>query len=208
MRYVLPFQRDGLLCASTNDMPATRKPAADEPATTMRTDCLTPIGWQSAAPDISSSVPRIQSDSVASSGSNVYVATFRSVLPTGRYRFGFSFRVLRLRDATWEQTQLGDENPNWLEQGRVFEFRGQPWALIFSQKPATGGGLRLRAKLVVRRITGGVAVDVGAPLLSDHAIYGPIHWDLTSASGKVYALYPVPNARTRTNEIHVAVLKE
>lgn len=204
-RFLLPFGRGAGLCVAVNDVPPAGAPVT-EPATAIRTRCQQGGVWTTAAPDIIGASPHVQSDAIATVGSDTFMGMFRSVLPTGRYRFGFNFRVLRLRDGAWAQTPLGDENPNWLEQGRVYSFNGEPWALVFSQRPS-GQGFRLHGKLIVRRLTGATAGDVGAPLLRDHEIYGPIHWDMTSAGGRVFVMYPQPDPRTRRNIIRIAVLR-
>lgn len=207
LRYVLPFGRGDELCLSINDMPAAEVASPNADATGIRTRCLGSAGWASVAPDITGTRPRVQSDAVVQVGADTIVGVFRSVLLAGRYKFGFSFRVLRLRDGAWEDTPLGDENPNWLEQGRVYNFGEEAWALVFSQRPGSGGGPQnLDGKLVVRRLVGGNAANVGAPLLRNHKIYGPIHWDMASAGGKIYVMYPQPDPRTRVNRIRIAVL--
>lgn len=114
--------------------------------------------------------------------------------------------TLALHDKAWSPTPLGGEkSPTWDAQGSLHEIGGQVWAVRFDQRPSSQG---LRATLVVRALGGGGhAQDVGAPLIRDARLYGPLYWGLAEVAGSVYAIATIPRSRAARNELQVFRLR-
>ena len=199
------FDRAGQLCAGF-DAVVSRGVALE-----VRVRCLDRGVWVDAAPPLTPRVSgrRVRSidmDGGAAAGSDIYIGIDRFEIPPTdhRRRRDIDWPVLRLREGNYTPTSLGGTHPAWSEQGDLYRVGPEIWAMRFDQRPRNR---TFAARIVVKALvpaTGQVRM-VGAPLLDDEDIYGPISTGLAVADVP-YVLWTKPNRRTRRNELRVSRL--